>query len=339
MRFNTMTLATFLGLLGALGCGGESTNETAASATEATPEAQAAPSEPVEVARPPRERLHGTWKLSLEGTLPHWPESQRRDMMMMWLVFRPAPPTAEELDELEFGFQQKVGIFAMRKRQMDGEEDAAIERGRAGLEVLMGITLEHDAEAITLTTPDGTQRDTYTVVSEEGDTLVLDTTDDEGETDRLRIVFDDDDRITVHEIQDEGAEDEEESKGPSVMVFVREGSDAAEAERLDPQPETAPESVDVPSALICRWGPEGRDHSVEFKPDHGYILHGANGRMEGEYRVVSAEGDSITVRTRMNILPWAMSDEIKIKINGDRLEWHNTANDDSTEYVRRSQSD
>lgn len=275
--------------------------------------------------------MTGTWKLSLAGTLPHWPEDQRKDMMITWLAFRPEPPTDQELEAIEVGADERLGIFIMRQKQIEEPDDRRVASAREALETLKTISVVHDENGLTLVTPGERQAHTYTVVSDEGDVLVVDTTDPEGETDRLEVTFDGEDRISVRELG------EDDDGGPETMVFLREGSEADRAETLGALPETAPEGVAVPQGLIGQWGEDGRRDSVEFFAEHRYVLHGLGGDIEGEYRVLEASGSSMTVRTRIAEFPWVMGDTIEIELSGaDELSWHNTGTDARTQYVRRT---
>lgn len=292
--------------------------------------APAAAAAPAPAPAPPSQRVRGTWRLSLGATIPHWPEGQRRQMMVAWLAYRPEPPTEAELETHDLGVEANLGIFMMRTKQLETPTAEDVVRGRQAMEQMQGITVEF-ADTLTLTTPDGRETSSFTVVRDEGDELVLDTVDEDGERDRVHVTFVGPDRIDVRQTALDGGEDD----GPDRMGFVRQGSAEAEADGLGARPEAPPVGVDPPAGLLGVWGADGRRDAVELLADHRYRLVAGRGAMEGEYRVLSVDGATIVLRTRLGQFPWAMGDTIQIELRGDTLTWHNRGTDSRSTYTRR----
>lgn len=131
------------------------------------------------------------------------------------------------------------------------------------------------------------------------------------------MTFEGNDRITVVE---EGGDD-------PPMVWVREGTgDPLNA----PQAFEPPDGLAVPAALLGEWTGDGK--TMTFENHEATMGMASGGSLAMHYRVVSVEGETITLHTWLHDLPYNGGDTIEVTLSGTHLTWYNTGSEARSEY-------
>lgn len=133
---------------------------------------------PLSVVAEVPEDLLGVWRLSLDA-------EQRRHLDVLALALRDPAPSEDELDVLTADDATLVrAIVSARRRNPADPEAARLEARRAALEQ---ARLVFEPGRITLGWPDATSAARWSVVSEAGDELVVETRSASGEVERARL--------------------------------------------------------------------------------------------------------------------------------------------------------